>query len=329
MPGGVLGQVGQKAEATYGTYVAPDRFYEARSGAPKLRENRAQGGGIAGGRVGYLGTRYQRTHTDGEATISLEAVNKSLGLLLAQAVGSVAAPVQQSATPAWLQTHVPTFNVQSSTVQFGVPDVDDTTVRPYTATGAVITELAGQCNIDEQLVLTPTFDAQQIVESQTLVAQSLLTGLVPYHFGMLAVRVGTFGAEVAAGGVKGVSFSIKRPMKVDRFYAGATNAKKIPVCNGQPDVGGSLDADYIDKTVFADRWASGAAMSIVYEWTGANIASTFFETLRLTFPACYLTGDTPGIAGEDVVSGSFPWVAKSDGVNPVVKIEYMSVDTAI
>lgn len=328
MSAGVLGQVGAKAEAVYGTYLAADHFYEVKTSKPKLRENRDQSGGIAGGRVGYLGTRYQRTHLDGEVTHELEATNKSLGLILAQALGSVAAPVQQGASAAWLQTHVPTFTVQSSSVQVGIPEADTATVRPYTLLGAVITELAGSCNIDDQVNLTVAYDAQQVTEAQTLVAFAPAAGPAPFHFGMLACKVGTFGAEAAAP-VSGVAWSIKRPMKTNRFYSGFTTAKKIPVCNGQPDITGSITSDYIDKTVFADRWASGVGFSIVYEFVGALIASTFFDTLRLTFPNCFLTGDTPTIDGEDVVGGAFPWVAKSDGTNPICKIEYMSTDTAI
>ena len=51
---GLSGQFGVAKETTYGTYVAPTKFYEMESGGVNLDLIRVEGGGIAAGRAARL-----------------------------------------------------------------------------------------------------------------------------------------------------------------------------------------------------------------------------------------------------------------------------------
>lgn len=315
-------------ESAYGTFQSPTRAWEAQTAKPSLTEVRKQGGGLAGGRFGDLGGRNVRIRSAGTGTATLECVNLGCGLLFARALGSVAAPVAQSSPTALLQTHVGSYAVQSDTLQFGVPLVESATVEPYDLLGAVMTQLDYTCQVDDELMLTPTWDAQAVSESNGLVAPVYPTAasVRPFHFGQLTVSAGVFGSESATP-VKGVAGTIQRPMNVGRVYSGSP-LKRIPVVNGQPQMTGSLTVDFIDKTALADHWANGTPFSLIQQWTGSIIATTFHEQVTISYPQVFLTGDTPGLDGEDIVSGSFPWVAKSDGTNPIVTVLYQSTDTA-
>jgi hypothetical protein len=129
-------------------------------------------------------------------------------------------------------------------------------------------------------------------------------------------------------GVKKVDVKIPRPLKTDRFYFGANGLKAEPLTNARAQISGSINADFVDKTIWADRFASDAGFSLVVEAKGALIAGTFYQTFRITLPGCYLDGDTPTLSSEDVVNGSFPFSVRFDGTN-LPKIEYISTDVTL
>ena len=136
------------------------------------------------------------------------------------------------------------------------------------------------------------------------------------------------GAEAAVNGVTKVDVKIPRPLNVKRFYFGALGLKKEPLLNAFDKITGTITADYIDKTIWADRFASDAGFSLVIEATGALIATTYYQTFRITLPGCFLDGDTPVLDGPDIVNGAFPFSCLYDGTN-LPKIEYISSDVAL
>jgi hypothetical protein len=65
--------------------------------------------------------------------------------------------------------------------------------------------------------------------------------------------------------------------------------------------------DFVDKTVFADRFAADTTTALVLEWVGTTaIASTYFPTLRLKFPAVKFDDGTPTVDGFGVVTNTYP-----------------------
>ena len=84
-----------------------------------------------------------------------------------------------------------------------------------------------------------------------------------------------------------------------------------------------------NKADFADRFAADSATSLVIEFVGPLIASTYYQTFRIKCPWCFFDGDTPTVDGPDVTSGGYPFVAQLDGTNPLVSIDYISTDTTL
>lgn len=325
---GLGASFGVAPEVTYGTYVAPTRHHRVGKAELKLKKNTVQGGGLAAGQLVQPGSMRVVTSQAGEGSIELEISRVKMGLLLQHIMGSSAAPVQQGAGPAYLQTHAYADNVgKFLTGQLGVPDRGGV-VRPYTAKGCKITSAEFSCKVDEILTLAADIDARQISEVETLAAPSYVAD-IPFHFAQMATKVGTYGTETAVTGVKGVSVKFERGQDTEAFYGGAAGLKAEPVINDWAKIGGTITADFIDKTVFADRFASDAGFSLIWEFVGPIIAATYAYTFRIKLPQCFLDGDTPTVDGPDVISGDFPFVVQNDGTNPIATIEYMTTDTTV
>lgn len=326
---GLGSSVGVSKESTYGTYVAPTKFFEFSSEDIKKAKTTVQGGGLAAGRLAQAGSRRAITAEAAAGSLSMDVPNKTFGVLLENLMGTTVTPVQQAATTAYLQTHALADNFgKSLTLQAGVP-LTTGTVSPYTFQGGKITSAEFSCGVGELLQAKLDLDFRQAKEDQTLAAPSYTSALGNWNFTQMSLKLGTYGSEAAVTGVTKVTLNVERGMKTDRQYAGQAGLKAEPITNDFVKVSGTVEADYLDKTVFADRFAADTSTSLVWEFIGPVIASTYYYTIRFTVPMVFFDGDTPTVSGPDVVSGSFPFVGQSDGTNAVCTIAYTSTDTTV
>lgn len=327
---GLAGSVGLAEESDYGVYTAPT-LHLAPSGAVALKKtmNTVQGGGIAAGRMVRDGSRRVVVSEAAGGTVPFEVTKKKMGLLLRHIFGSTASPVQQAATTAYLQSHSLGDNFGHSLgVQVGVPDRTGT-VHPYSFLGGKVTQAEFACAAGGLLTVNLTLDCAQVVEDETLASPSYTTGMKPFHFREMTVKLGSYGSEAAISGVKGFTLTIERPQDVEAFYAGADGIKDEPVMNEFVGISGSLDMDFVDKTEVADLFAADTSTSMVIEFVGANIASTYYETFSLRVPMTFFNGDTPSVDGPGIVAGSNAFEGQNDLSHAAVSCTYMSVDTTI
>lgn len=323
---GLGAQIGIASESTYGTFVAPTKFIEFTKESLVLKKTTAQSAGIAAGRLMALSSRRVVTQTEGGGSIEMEVTNKGMGLLLQPLMGTSVTPVQQGATAAYLQTHTLADTAgKSITIQKGVP-LTTGTVTDKSFVGCKVVGAEFSCGVGEMLTSSWEIDAKACDEAQTLAAASY-TSMSPFHFGQLAVKSGSFGAETALDGVRKVSVKIERPQAVDRFYAGQSGTKKEPILNDLTKVTGSLEMDYVATTI-DDLHTSDGATSLVLEWVGPLIASTFYETFRIKLPAVRFDDAPPQVDGFEIIRPTFNFTALFDGTNPVA-IEYMSTDVTL
>ncbi|MFF9324043.1 phage tail tube protein [Streptomyces sp. NPDC014776] len=323
---GLGAQLGIAAESSYGTFVAPTRFVEFTKESLALKKTTAQSAGIAAGRLLALASRRVVTRKEVQGSIELEVTNKGMGLLLQALMGTSVTPVQQATTTAYLQTHTLASTAgKSLTIQKGVP-LTTGVVTDKTFLGCKVTSAEFSCGTGEMLTGTFEFDGKDCDEGQTLAAASY-SNMAPFHFGQMALKTGTFGAETALDGIRKVSVKIERPQDVERFYANQAALKKEPIENDQVKITGSLESDYV-ATTLDDLHTSDGTTSLVWEFIGANIASTYFETFRVTLPAVKLDEGPPTVDGFGVVKPTFNFTGLFDGTNQP-KIEYMSTDTTV
>lgn len=331
VPSGVGAQYGFAKETTYGTYATITRFLKATKAELKRVPNRVQAGGLNAGILVDEDARYVETahHAEGEVDYPITAVG--FGLKFQQLFGSAAAPVQQAATTAWLQTHTLTdLYGMSASHQVGVPSIANQTANPYTMLGGRTESVEFVQEARGLLTMKETLWGQDLVEGQSLVAATYTgTSEVPFNHSQWTIKVGTFGSEASVTGVSKITLKIERKQQDDLDYANAAGLAAQPVTNDRVMITGTITADFMDKTVFADRFASAAGFSMINAWTGSNIASTFFRGVTLNTPRCRLTGDTPLASDLKVISGDFPYEVKYDQTNQPVSLLYMSTDTTL
>lgn len=330
---GLGSQFGIAAQGSYDTFVAPTRFYEVTKAKVEKVKNTATWKGLAAGRLAPRGDGRVVTTRAGKVAIDeLVVTNKDMGLLLSQIFGGAPAPVAQSSPTALLQTHPLIDNFgRMFTAQQGNPLTGGTVVA-QSAIGAKVNSAEFSCGVDDLLTVKVDADARDVTEAQALAAASYPTGRRPFHFGQMGVKIGaTVGAAANASGVRKVTAKIDRKLKTDMFYANAAGLKDQPVSNDYVEVSGTISVDYKVASEFADRFRDDTQFALVWEFIGPNIATTFFETFRLTFPALFLDTGTPGADGPDVIQPDFDFVGYVDlgvGTTPVT-CEYMSTDTVL
>lgn len=323
---GLGAQLGISAETTYGTFVAPTKFIEFTKEGLQLKKTTAQSAGIAAGRLLALASRRVVTRREVAGSVDIEVTNKGMGVLLQALMGTSVTPVQQGAGPAYLQTHTLADTAgKSLTIQKGVP-LTTGTVTDKTYLGCKVTSAEFACETGGMLTGSFEFDGKDCDEGQTLAAASY-AAMAPFHFGQMAVKSGTFGTETALDGIRKVSCKIERPQEVERFYAGQAGLKKEPISSDQVKITGSLESDYV-ATTLDDLHTSDAGTSLVWEFVGPNIATTFFETFRVTLPVVKLDEGPPVVDGFGVVKPTFNFTALYDGTNQP-KIEYISTDATL
>lgn len=324
-------------ESSYGVLPgAPTwRWYDTKDKLPdlKLVKNTAQGDGLIAGRFAPPASRRVVTTQAGQiGSLPMEVLNNQMGLLLKHIFGGSVTPTQQAATAAYLQTHTLVDNVgRFFSAQAQVPQTDGT-AKAFTGRGGKITSAEFSCEVDGLLMVDCAVDFQKVLDTDTAGAPSAASGQWPFNFSQMNVKIGaSYGAESSVSGVKKASFKLDRGQDTSRFYGDGTGGfKKEPLMNALPGLGGSLDVDFVDKTVFADRFQNDTTAALVFEWVGSTaIASTYFPTLRLKFPAVKFDDGTPTVGDRGVVKTTFPFVVLDDQTNPLVTCEYLSTDTTL
>ncbi|WP_406730893.1 phage tail tube protein [Streptomyces sp. NBC_01794] len=323
---GLGAQLGIAAETTYGTYVAPSIFPEFTKESLVLKKTTATSSGIAAGRLLALSSRRVLTQKEVSGGIDLEVPNKGFGLILQALMGTTVTPVQQAATAAYLQTHTLADNFgKSLTIQAGIP-LTTGTVTDKSFVGCKVMSAEFSCEVGGMLQCQLEIDGKDCDEGQTLAVASYATKS-PFHFGQMALKTGTYASEAALDGVRKVSVKIERPAATDRFYANQSSLKKEPILNDLTKITGTLEMDYVATTV-DDLHTSDGATSLVWEFVGPIIATTYAETFRIKLPAIKVDDAPPTVEGFDVVRPKFGFTALYDGTNAVA-IEYMSTDVTI
>ncbi|MGW1246919.1 phage tail tube protein [Streptomyces sp. NPDC002535] len=323
---GLGSQLGLAAESTYGTFAAPTKFVEFTKESMQLKKTTAQSAGIAAGRLLPLSSRRVVTQRQASGSIEMEVTTKAMGLLLQALMGTTVTPVQQAASTAYLQTHTLADTAgKFLTIQKGLPLTTGTVTRKNFL-GCKVTSGEFSCGVAEMLTASYEIDAKDVEETSVLAAASY-PAMAPFHFGQMALKTGSFGTETARDGIRKVSVKIERPQDVERFYAGASGLKAEPITNDQVKITGNIEMDYVD-TVLDDLHTSDAATSLVWEFVGANIASTYFETFRITLPAVRFDEGPPVVDGFGVLKPTMNFTGLFDGTNQP-KIEYMSAESSL
>lgn len=316
-------------ESAYGSVASTlTRAYDFDEHSLSFDKQTANGKGLRNGALVRRSSRRVVVATQAGGDITMDLASKGLGLLLKHALGA-ATIAQQGVTTAFLQTFTPAaLTGKSLTVQAGIPDVTGTQ-HVYNYLGAKVT--AWEIGVDNRDIakLKLSLDAKDCDPAATPVTPNytLADAANVFHFAESGLYVAGSGTPV----IGNPKFTVKgtNALKTDRFHTGAAGKKAEPIDNDFRNYTVELDTEYIDQATWVARHFSDATFALVAQFVGPLIASTYYETLKVTVPAVRInTASPPSVSGPDVEDESLTIEVLDDGTNPPIKIEYTSTDTA-
>lgn len=323
---GIGAQLGFKAETTFGTYVAPDRFLEFNSEG--LVENREKivSAGIRRGSYVQRAGRWAENKKGGGGPATFEVATKAFGLLFKHAMGAVAITTPGGATNARQHEHtLGDLDDLSLTIQKGVPGAAGTT-HPFSFLGCVITGWELSVEVDGLVMFTPTFDARAMVDTESLASASFASGDELFGYQQVAIEVAGVSASPTSA-----TISVSHGLAVDRYKIRASGLKDRPVRNAFAEIGGTLTFEFDSMTqanYFLDR-APGSEIAVQMTATGDEIDSGVNNfALDVLAAKCVFDGSVPAVAGPDIVTVEAPFIVVDDlSAEPLV-VTYTTTDTA-
>lgn len=323
---GIGGQLGMKAETTYGTYIAPDRFLEFISEGLKYNRDKIKSNAIRRGSTVQRTGRWATNKKGGGGPVNYEVATKGFGLPLKHAMGTSVITTPVGATLARRHRYtLGDLDDLSLTIQKGVPDVGGVT-RAFSFLGCVCTEWELSVEVDGLVLFNPMYDARDMVTDQALATASFPAGDELFGYQQCAITIGG-GPEAPTS----VTLNCGHQMATDRYKVRAQTTKDRPVLAGERDLGGSLTFEF-ESMVQANRFlqaAPGAELPVTFTATGDEIdVGVNAYALAAQFSAVVFDGDIPVIEGPEVVTITAPFEAADNGTEPPLILDYTTTDTA-
>ena len=315
---GLGSQFGFSAETTWATRVAPAKFLRAKTYTLSRTSGETQGEGIQTGNFGDLASQYVEPISGGAGQVTLDVPQRGAGVIWNTLMGGTVTPVLISGT-----SYTGTFPLadtlnKSMTVQTGNPRRDGTVVV-HELTGTKVIGAEFTCGMGEILTCSLDLDAKAWSDAQTLATAAYSAAAPndnPFSFRDMAVKIGTFGAEAAVTGVRGINVKIDRPHDTADYNANTGGLKSQQVLNGATQITGSISADWLDKATFQDRANTTATTSMVVEFVQATaVSGANFPTFRLTIPGVIFTQTTQGVEGRQELTHDWSFRWAYDGTN--------------
>lgn len=319
---GLDAQIGIAEESTYGTYVAPDTFFEFTSESISPQVQRLTPSALGRGRFRRT-SRIRHFVTGAEGDVTMEMVNKGMGLWFKHALGSVATtqPDDVGAPNHYLHTFTPDTNGLRGlylTTQVGRPSTD-ATVRPFSYLGGKITSWTISAAMNEIATMTASMNFKTETTSETLATASYSSGLESFTFldGSLTIN------STAVGVVNSAEVNGTNALNTDR--RGFGNEKHEPLANEFWTIAGTMESEFEDLTAY-NAWINGTEvvnLVMTFEVSGTEIDSGQSNPYKLviTIPSLHYTGDAPNVGGPDVISQSKPFEAAKNETDDIIKIE--------
>lgn len=325
---GLLTTFGCAEEVTYGTAVAPDRWFEITGETLERKNTVIQSNGLRSGAIhSRRSSRRVVAAQQGGGGFTMEVPTSGFGRLLKHAMGGTPVVAQQGGTTAYLQTHALGSNAgKSLTVQKVIRDGANAVIQQFTHVGSKILSVEFSISVDQLLLASFTLDGRAENVS-TAVAAPTYASNKPFHFGQ--VNVLTLGGTAVAK-VTDATIKLDRPQRTDGFYLGSAGLKSEPIENDFPMVSGSLTAEFdaANKTALYDAFAADTALALVLTFEGSVISGIYKETISFSIPALHLIGETPKVGGPGAVTVTVPFEGAWDGTNADMTVLYTSTDTA-
>ena len=152
-----------------------------------------------------------------------------------------------------------------------------------------------------------------------------------FSFRDATFKLGAFGSETVIEGVRNLTLTIERPMKVDNFYQdGSFGYKQQQVQNNFVKIQVAIESDYISDANFVGQFVSDTAQSLIWDFKSTTNAGTAipFE-LKFVIPNLRWETGPPEVTGPEIVMPKLTLIGLIDASSHSNQITYMSTDTTL
>lgn len=279
--------------------------------------------GMRPGTVGTPTGRSVAVDYGGTASLTVDTLSKSHGLLFGAIAATVATTTPVGATNARLHTFTPSTTgvVRSSTIHAGRVDIAGTT-HHHDYLGAMASQLSMSLAAKGNAVLKVDYGYKAIDTSAASVTPSYPTSALPYNDSHCTVTIdGTTECQ------RQFDFTIPTGLDMERFRI-CPGGREKPTLKDRVEPTGTLSIDYPDDSWHNAYLAGTELEDLVITFTGGEIEVGFDYSLTITFPLIQLTGASPKVGIDTTPEQPMPFRVLDNGTDPLWKIEYQTDDTA-
>lgn len=320
---GTGAQLGISEETTFGTYVAPTRFFEFVEESVTLDIARIESQGWrANQRVLRTGRwRPGRKLVAGDVTLELQS--KSMGLFFKHAFGAIATTTPGGGTLS--RDHTATLGNlrgKSLTLQVGRDSRDvASTVRPFSYTGVKIRRWQLSCALNQLTLMKMSIVGQEESTAQALATASYATAIEVFSF-----VEGTLTVGGAATPIKSVMVDVDNAL-ADNDHALGSQLMREPLEPAIRNILGDFDADFVDLTAY-NRFVNGTEATLVLLFQGSIIETTLRFQTEVTANVRF-DGKTPVVSSpQEVRLSTMPFKVIAPTAGEPITAVYRTTDTA-
>ena len=337
-------QVGLAVESTFGTYVAPSRFFDsAKRPSWTAKPKNIYGAGMRPGQ--RVASRRKRINVGWECAgdLEMDVTSVGMGAILAAFFGA-STVTKIGTTTAYQQVHTLAagpLDPVSCTVQQTVERAGTTVAQTFL--GAQCTQLDLSAKSGETVGLKSAWVARElditkpvatasfpaVEETLTFVGGSVVTGSTLVVPTTTAVATITGGTTLAA--VREVSLTLKKSGKQRDAVLGDVRPRQVVATAGATDlITGAMVVDY-DSDTLLTAYLAQTPMAILLNFVGlAEIAAGIVPQLQVVLPVAIEDGALPAGSDGDVATTKveFTGLTPDAGGEPIFAV-YRSLDTAV
>lgn len=319
--------VGVAEEVTWGTPVAPSRFYEFTGESITGKYERIESDALRAGTRVQRTDRWQPNPKGAEGDLKVEVLDKGFGIVLKHMLGTVA-----------LGTPVGGFTVQTHTIgtllgkglTCQVGRVDSAGVlTPWTYEGGKVASWELSNQVDGVLELSVSLDFEAEKAGAGAGAYALAVPTYPADAQLFTFVGGSVTVDATEFAVSDVSVKGDNSLKTDRYFLrtspNQTN-KKEQLEEGMRKYDLELKGEFDGLTHYnrvASATAAGALAEVVLTWDAPSGAQLKVTCANVRFDEMPVNAD-----GAKIVEAALKGVALHDGTAEPIKVEYKSADVA-
>lgn len=319
---GTGAQLGIIEEVTYGTFLAPTRFFEFVNESITLDIGRIESQGWRANQRVLRTGRWRSGRRLVAGDITLELQNKSMGLWFKHAFGTIATTTPGGGT--LTRDHTATLGNlkgKSLTIQVGRDSRDaSSTVRPFSYTGCKVRRWEISCALNQLALLKLGIVGQDESTAQSLATASYATGIELFSF-----IEGSLTIAAVATPVKSAMIGVDNALPDDDYALGSALMRE-PLEPALRNATGDLDADFTDLTAY-NRFINGTEATLDLLFVGSTIEGALKYQVDVAANVRF-DGKTPVVSNpQEIRLSSMPFKVIAPAAGEPITAVYRTTDT--